>query len=148
MWATGVNLYVVCINALDPDPKLTDKYVYWLLSCFATDVTSNARNGGIFRFWEAVGQAISYGVSSRKELGNTPLYGVLVVIAFQLPFTWLVIRTVPLYRTDDIRKPVDVENADKVLTGDQSYEMADAPEDGDEDKDVKAAGVTTVVETR
>jgi hypothetical protein len=122
--------------------------VYWLLSCFATDVTSNARNGGIFRFWEAVGQAISYGVSSRKELGNTPLYGVLVVIAVQVPFTWLVIRTVPLYRTDDIRKPVDVENIDKVLTSDPSYEMGDTPESGDGDKDAKSAGVISVVATR
>jgi hypothetical protein len=122
--------------------------VYWLLSCFATDVTSNARNGGIFRFWEAVGQAISYGVSSRKELGNTPLYGVLVVIAVQVPFTWLVIRTVPLYRTDDIRKPVDVENIDKVLTGDQNYEMGDTPGNGDEVKDAKSAGMISVVATR
>jgi hypothetical protein len=122
--------------------------VYWLLSCFATDVTSNARNGGIFRFWEAVGQAISYGVSSRKELGNNPLYGVLVVIAVQVPFTWLVIRTVPLYRTDDIRKPVDVENIDKVLTGDQNYEMGDTPGNGDEVKDAKSAGVISVVATR
>lgn len=122
--------------------------MYWLLSCFATDVTSNARNGGIFRFWEAVGQAISYGVSSRKELGNTPLYGVLVVIAFQVPFTWLVIRTVPMYRTDDVRKPVDVENTDKVTTGDQNYEMADVPEDGDKDTDAKSTAVTTVAVTR
>lgn len=118
------------------------------MSCFATDVQSNARNGGIFRFWEAVGQAISYGVSSRKELGNTPLYGVLVVIAFQLPFTWLVIRTVPLYRMDDTRRPVDVENVDKVGAGEQNYEMGDTPEDGDGDKDAKSAGVTSVVATR
>lgn len=122
--------------------------MYWLLSCFATDVTSNARNGGIFRFWEAVGQAISYGVSSRKELGNTPLYGVLVVIAVQVPFTWLVIRTVPLYRTDDIRKPVDVENINKVLTGDQNYEMGDTPGNEDEVKDAKSEGVISVVATR
>jgi hypothetical protein len=59
-----------------------------------------------------------------------------------------VIRTVPLYRTDDIRKPADVENTDKILTGDENYAMADAPEDRDGDKDVKSAGVTRVVETR
>lgn len=118
------------------------------MSCFATDVTSNARNGGIFRFWEAVGQAISYGVSSRRELGNTPLYGVLVVIAFQVPFTWLVIRSVPLYRADDRRKPADVENKEDALTGEQTYEMADATVDGEGDKDVKTTGVTSVVERK
>lgn len=71
-----------------------------------------------------------------------------MVIAVQVPFTWLVIRTVPLYRTDDIRKPVDVENIDKVLTGDQNYEMGDTPGNGDEVKDAKSAGVISVVATR
>lgn len=51
-----------------------------------------------------------------------------------------------MYRADDIRKPVDVENTDKVLPGDPSYEMTDSPEDGD--KDVKSAGMTKVVETK
>lgn len=119
------------------------QYVYWLLSCFATDVQSNARNGGIFRFWEAVGQAISYGVSSRRELANTPLYGVLVTTAFQIPFTWMIIRTVPLYRADDARRPADVENTNKNIDDTQNLEMTDVTDDGEKAKS-GSAGVSVV----
>jgi hypothetical protein len=112
------------------------QYVYWLLSCFATDVQSNARNGGIFRFWEAVGQAISYGISSRKELGVSPFYGCLVVIAFQVPFTWLIIRTVPLYRSDDPRRPEDEHKDTETnkLETDSVKGMELAGREGDKDE--------------
>lgn len=115
---------------------LRHQYVYWLLSCFATDVQSNARNGGIFRFWEAVGQAISYGVSSRKELGISPLYGCLVVIAFQAPFTWYIIRSVPLYRSDDHRRPEDEHKDTETnkLETDSVKGMELAGREGDKDE--------------
>ncbi|PWN90194.1 MFS general substrate transporter [Acaromyces ingoldii] len=45
------------INTFGP---IGQSYMYWLISCYSTDVQSNARMGGIFRSIEAVGQAISY----------------------------------------------------------------------------------------
>jgi hypothetical protein len=53
--------------------------------------------------WEAVGQAISYGISSNKALGSNPLISVIAVVCFQIPFTWFIIRSVPKYRADDLR---------------------------------------------
>lgn len=42
-------------------------YRYWLISCYATDVQSNARHAGVFRSFEAVGQAVSYGINSHAS---------------------------------------------------------------------------------
>lgn len=101
-----------------------------MLSCFATDVQSNARNGGIFRFWEACGQAMAYGISSDKTLGARPMWGNLAVCLFQIPFTWLIIRTVPDYRGDDLHRPADADRKD----------VEDGPE-GDGAKDVTTTQV-------
>jgi hypothetical protein len=38
--------------------------MYWCLGCFSTDTAANARSGGLFRSFETMGQAISYGVNS------------------------------------------------------------------------------------
>lgn len=35
--------------------------MYWCLGCFSTDTAANARSGGLFRSFETMGQAISYG---------------------------------------------------------------------------------------
>ena len=59
--------------------------------------------------WEAVGQAISYGISSNKALGSNPLISVIAVVCFQFPFTWLIVRSVPKYRADDLRYEAEQE---------------------------------------
>lgn len=68
---------------------LSQSYMYWLISSFATDAQSNVRNGAAFRYVhlpggmvqsrtlltksslcsciEAVGQAVSYGVNSNAN---------------------------------------------------------------------------------
>lgn len=91
--------------------------------------------------WEAVGQAISYGISSNRALGTSPLFGNIALAVFQIPFTWLIIMAVPKYRGDDRKKPRDpsrdVENKDIV------------PDDQEHDKGVEAheMGPTTVATT-
>ncbi|KAI0126135.1 major facilitator superfamily domain-containing protein [Xylariales sp. AK1849] len=52
---------------------LSQSYMYWLLSSFATDAQSNVRNGAAFRCLEAVGQAISYGINTTAQ--TSPLVG-------------------------------------------------------------------------
>jgi hypothetical protein len=46
---------------------LSQSYMYWLLSSFATDAQSNVRNGAAFRCIEAIGQAISYGMNTQTK---------------------------------------------------------------------------------
>ncbi|KAJ4415264.1 hypothetical protein N0V82_007426 [Gnomoniopsis sp. IMI 355080] len=46
---------------------LSQSYMYWLISSFATDAQSNVRNGAAFRCIEAVGQAVSYGVNTNAQ---------------------------------------------------------------------------------
>lgn len=67
---------------------LSQSYMYWLLSSFATDAQgesvldctrylglhlANVRNGAAFRSLEAVGQAIAYGMNT--QIKTTPLIG-------------------------------------------------------------------------
>lgn len=63
-----VVLHCVCVRVLKPF-----QYIYWLISCFVVDVQGNARNGGVFRCVEAVGQAVSYGINSNVEARFIPL---------------------------------------------------------------------------
>ncbi|KAI1454191.1 hypothetical protein F4805DRAFT_331098 [Annulohypoxylon moriforme] len=60
---------------------LSQSYMYWLLSSFATDAQANVRNGAAFRCLEAVGQAISYGMNT--QIKADPLVGLCV---FPFPF--------------------------------------------------------------
>ncbi|KAL2841760.1 major facilitator superfamily domain-containing protein [Aspergillus pseudoustus] len=55
---------------------LSQSYMYWLLSSFATDAQENVRNGAAFRCIEAVGQAISYGMNTQTT--SDPLIGFCV----------------------------------------------------------------------
>jgi MFS family permease len=55
---------------------LSQSYMYWLLSSFATDAQANVRNGAAFRCLEAVGQAISYGMNT--QIKTNPLIGFCV----------------------------------------------------------------------
>ncbi|KAK8101998.1 hypothetical protein PG999_012372 [Apiospora kogelbergensis] len=58
---------------------LSQSYMYWLLSSFATDAQANVRNGAAFRCLEAIGQAISYGMNTQIE--TSPLIGFIVSFA-------------------------------------------------------------------
>ncbi|KAH9886895.1 MFS general substrate transporter [Xylariomycetidae sp. FL2044] len=55
---------------------LSQSYMYWLLSSFATDAQANVRNGAAFRCLEAIGQAISYGMNT--QIKTSPLIGFCV----------------------------------------------------------------------
>ncbi|KAF7515900.1 hypothetical protein G7054_g14375 [Neopestalotiopsis clavispora] len=58
---------------------LSQSYMYWLLSSFATDAQANVRNGAAFRCLEAVGQAIAYGMNTKTS--TSPLIGMCVAFA-------------------------------------------------------------------
>ncbi|KAE8383157.1 major facilitator superfamily domain-containing protein [Aspergillus bertholletiae] len=58
---------------------LSQSYMYWLLSSFATDAQENVRNGAAFRCIEAVGQAIAYGMNTQTT--SDPLIGFCVTFA-------------------------------------------------------------------
>ncbi|KAB8230422.1 major facilitator superfamily domain-containing protein [Aspergillus alliaceus] len=58
---------------------LSQSYMYWLLSSFATDAQENVRNGAAFRCIEAVGQAVAYGMNSQTT--SSPLVGFCVTFA-------------------------------------------------------------------
>lgn len=55
---------------------LSQSYMYWLLSSFATDAQANVRNGAAFRCLEAIGQAISYGMNT--QIKTSPMIGFCV----------------------------------------------------------------------
>ncbi|OQD68825.1 hypothetical protein PENDEC_c030G00256 [Penicillium decumbens] len=58
---------------------LSQSYMYWLLSSFATDAQENVRNGAAFRSIEAIGQAISFGMNTQTT--NNPIIGFCVSFA-------------------------------------------------------------------
>ncbi|KAL2833884.1 major facilitator superfamily domain-containing protein [Aspergillus cavernicola] len=55
---------------------LSQSYMYWLLSSFATDAQQNVRTGAAFRCIEAIGQAIAYGMNTKTT--SSPLVGFCV----------------------------------------------------------------------
>ncbi|RJE23431.1 hypothetical protein PHISCL_04239 [Aspergillus sclerotialis] len=82
---------------------LSQSYMYWLLSSFATDAQENVRNGAAFRCIEAVGQAIAYGMNTQTE--SNPLVG------FCVTFGLLGAAIIPmaiLVNTTPNRIPADV----------------------------------------
>ncbi|KAK4041412.1 major facilitator superfamily domain-containing protein [Parachaetomium inaequale] len=75
---------------------LSQSYMYWLLSSFATDAQANVRNGAAFRCLEAMGQAISYGMNT--QLQTSPLIGFIVsfaLMAVALGPMILLVRSTP-----------------------------------------------------
>ncbi|KAL2135309.1 hypothetical protein VTI74DRAFT_9077 [Chaetomium olivicolor] len=91
---------------------LSQSYMYWLLSSFATDAQANVRNGAAFRCLEAVGQAISYGMNTQIEA--SPLIG--FIVSFALMAVALGPMLILVNNTPD-RIPADVvaEEQDKAL---------------------------------
>lgn len=82
---------------------LSQSYMYWLLSSFATDAQANVRNGAAFRCLEAVGQAIAYGMNTKTS--TSPLVGMCV--SFGLMAAALGPMIVLVNRTPDVI-PADV----------------------------------------
>ncbi|PYH45927.1 MFS general substrate transporter [Aspergillus saccharolyticus JOP 1030-1] len=92
---------------------LSQSYMYWLLSSFATDAQENVRNGAAFRCIEAVGQAISYGMNTQTT--SSPLIGFGVTFgllgAALLPMIMLVNTTPDRIPADIIADEQDAANA-------------------------------------
>ncbi|KAF4938598.1 UNC93-like protein 2 [Colletotrichum fructicola] len=75
---------------------MSQTLVYWVLGQFASDVSTNARTGGVFRSWETVGQAISYGINSHVASQFIPFgiyFGIFVVA---MPLFYMVLLEVPV----------------------------------------------------
>ncbi|KAJ5329935.1 hypothetical protein N7452_010325 [Penicillium brevicompactum] len=82
---------------------LSQSYMYWLLSSFATDAQENVRNGAAFRCIEAVGQAIAYGMNTQTT--NDPMTGFCVTFALLAAALYPMIM---LVNTTPDRIPADV----------------------------------------
>jgi hypothetical protein len=61
---------------------LSQSYMYWLISSFATDAQANVRNGAAFRCLEAIGQAIAYGMNTKA--GTSTMVGFCVTFALMV----------------------------------------------------------------
>ncbi|XXG98145.1 hypothetical protein Hte_004466 [Hypoxylon texense] len=79
-----------------PTAWMSQTLVYWVLGQFASDVSTNARTGGVFRCWETVGQAVSYGINSKVANQFIP-FGVYVgLFAVAMPLFWTVLMDLPV----------------------------------------------------
>ncbi|OKP10103.1 UNC93-like protein 1 [Penicillium subrubescens] len=90
---------------------LSQSYMYWLISSFATDAQENVRNGAAFRSIEAVGQAIAYGMNTQTT--SNPLVGFCVtfgLLAAALGPMIMLVNTTP----DRIPADVIAEQQDAV----------------------------------
>ncbi|KAI1380273.1 duf895 domain protein membrane protein [Hypoxylon crocopeplum] len=87
MWFPYVMYVVTC--------WMSQTLVYWVLGQFASDVATNARTGGVFRSWETVGQAVSYGINSRVANQFIPFGVYLGLFAVAMPLFWIVLMDLP-----------------------------------------------------
>ncbi|KAI1396451.1 MFS general substrate transporter [Hypoxylon fuscum] len=96
---------------------LSQSYMYWLLSSFATDAQSNVRNGAAFRCLEAVGQAISYGMNT--QIKADPLIGFCVTFALMaaalVPMLMLVNATPDRIPADVILEEEEAQQEKKIV---------------------------------
>lgn len=100
---------------------LSQSYMYWLLSSFATDAQANVRNGAAFRCLEAVGQAVSYGMNT--QIKTSPLIGFCVTFGLMaLAFVpmFILVNSVP----DRIPADVIAEEQNKVVTKTETIEAS------------------------
>ena len=100
---------------------LSQSYMYWLLSSFATDAQSNVRNGAAFRCLEAVGQAVSYGMNT--QITTSPLIGFCVtfgLMALAFPPMLVLVNQVP----DRIPADVIAEEQEKADTKTETIEVS------------------------
>ncbi|KAG9673069.1 MFS general substrate transporter, partial [Aureobasidium melanogenum] len=99
---------------------LSQSYMYWLLSSFATDAQANVRNGAAFRCLEAVGQAISYGMNTQTKASP--------IIGFCVSFGLMALATAPMIMLTN--KTPDRIPADVILEGQEALDakIADEPE--------------------
>ncbi|THY70220.1 MFS general substrate transporter [Aureobasidium pullulans] len=97
---------------------LSQSYMYWLLSSFATDAQANVRNGAAFRCLEAIGQAISYGMNTQTEA--SPLIG------FCVSFGLMALATAPMIMLTN--KTPDRIPADVILEGQEALDAKIADE--------------------
>ncbi|KAJ5747462.1 uncharacterized protein N7511_009158 [Penicillium nucicola] len=82
---------------------LSQSYMYWLISSFATDAQENVRNGAAFRCIEAIGQAIAYGMNTQTT--TDPLVGFCVTFAL---LGFALVPMIMLVNTTPDRIPADV----------------------------------------
>jgi hypothetical protein len=75
-------------------------YIYWLISCFQTDVNGNGRYGGVFRAIESAGQAVSYGMNAKIKNGVIMVALNFGLCILAIPGTLLVIQSVILSRAE------------------------------------------------
>lgn len=103
---------------------LSQSYMYWLLSSFATDAQSNVRNGAAFRCLEAIGQAVSYGMNT--QITASPLTGFCVtfgLMALAFGPMLVLVNQVP----DRIPADVIAEEQDKVNEKTETIEVSKGP---------------------
>ena len=74
----------------------TQLTLYWILGTFSPDVKESARTGGLFRAFETLGQAVSYGLSSSSTIDSRiPFYVNCAVLVLVIPCMVFLIRIVP-----------------------------------------------------
>ena len=74
---------------------MSQTLVYWILGQFASDVATNARTGGVFRSWETVGQAISYGINAKASNKYIPFGVYTGLFGISVPLLYLVVLELP-----------------------------------------------------
>ncbi|QDS76048.1 hypothetical protein FKW77_005463 [Venturia effusa] len=94
---------------------LSQSYMYWLLSSFATDAQA------AFRCLEAIGQAISYAMNTR--ITTTPMVG------FCVTFGLMVLAVVPMFflvQTTPDRIPADLILEEQKAHGDEKIDKTES----------------------
>ncbi|RDW64680.1 hypothetical protein BP6252_10331 [Coleophoma cylindrospora] len=104
-------LYIVCC-------WMSQTLVYWVLGQFASDVGTNARTGGVFRSWETVGQAVSYGINSRVSNKFVPFGIYFGLFAVAMPLFYIVLQDLPV-ESKVLRVSEDEGSVDKNMEADE-----------------------------
>lgn len=94
--------------------------IYWTLGQFASDVGTNARTGGVFRSWQTVGQAISYGVDSNASSPWVSISMLLALNVISAPCLWSVMSEIPKQAKEIVVVDSQGQVVDPGMSGEES----------------------------
>jgi hypothetical protein len=96
----------------------TQLTLYWILSTLSDEVADASRSGGVFRAFEVAGQAMSYGISSAKDIDHAiPLYINIAIMVLTIPSMSMLIKRMPQRPSRAAVLEDDGNNDDLVFDG-------------------------------
>lgn len=103
-------------------------WLYYLLATKTDNISELARFSGILRGQESFGQAVAYGLNTKKwKGGRVPMIVNTVLLALAIYPTWMVVRDhIPVESADVVADTEDAHAIEQIVAVEDKYNLAKA----------------------